>query len=26
VDWYRQQSFWTSTREWAIARWVYGEL
>ena len=26
VDWYRPQPFWTSTREWAIARWVSGEL
>lgn len=26
VDWYRKQDFWSSTREWAIARWVAGEI
>ena len=25
LDWYRQQEFWSASREWAIAMWVAGE-
>ena len=23
IDWYRQQSFWSPEREWAIAQWLH---